>query len=104
MKREVKERTPEEIAAMTEVNRRQYTLVSSIVWSMCTVIWGVLLVLDMIHGAATLQLALHILCTILTAMAAVMNFIRWRKATAPAESAEPSEESVVDDTLDSDNI
>ena len=96
MKREVKERTPEEIAAMTETNRCQYTLVAAIIWAVCTVIWGVLLVLDVIHSAATLQLVLHVLCTVLTAAAAVMNFLRWRKLTATPET--PAE-----DSLDSDN-
>ena len=58
MKREVKERTPEEIDALTENSRRQYTIVAAI--------------------------------------AAMLNFRRWRKMTAaPAAPA--------DDTLDSDN-
>lgn len=96
MKKEPIQRTQEEIDALTENNRRQYTLVAAIIWVFCSVAWLVTLVLDVIHDAATLQLVLHGVCTVLTAVAAVLNFRRWRRMTAtPTTSAE--------DALDSNN-
>lgn len=96
MRKEPIQRTQEEIDALTENNRRQYSLVAAIIWAVCSVIWAVTLVLDILNDAATLQLVLHGVCIVFTIAAAVMNFLRWRKMTAtPATPAE--------DTLDSDN-
>ena len=96
MKREVKERTPEELAALQEENKRQYSLVAAIIWTVCSVAWLVTLVLDFANDGAILQIVLHLICAALTATSAVLHFLRWREMKrTPAAPAE--------DTLDSED-
>ncbi len=90
MKREVKERTPEELAALQQENKRQYSLVAAIVWTVCSVAWVVMLVLDFANDGAILQIVLHFICAALTATSAVLHFLNRRKLKQP--SAVPNED------------
>ncbi len=96
MKREVKERSPEELAALQQENKRQYSLVAAIIWTLCSVAWVVTLCLDFTNDGAILQIVLHFICAALTATSAVLHFLNWRKMKQP--SAAPD-----DDTLDSED-
>ena len=96
MKRQVKERTPEELAALQAENKRQFTLVSLIAWVVCTAAGILLLVLDFVHDASWLQILLHVGSVALTALLTVLHFLRWREMKrTPAAPAE--------DTLDSED-
>lgn len=96
MKQEVRERTPEEVAALQEESKRQFTLVSLIAWIVCTAAGILLLVLDFIHDAAFLQILLHAGSVVLTTLLAVMHILRWRELKrAPA--------ALEEDTLDSED-
>lgn len=96
MKRQVKERTPEEIERLNQKNQQQYSLVAAILWAVCSVVWAVTLVLDVLHEAATLQIVLNVVCAGCTAASSVLHFIRWhRMKKADTVSAE--------DTLDSED-
>ncbi len=97
MKREPKERTPEELEQMSRSNQQQYSLIAAIIWAICSIIWAVLLVLDILHDAATLQIVLHSVCTVLTAFNTVIHFVRWRRMntadTDPAQQPLDSEDN-----------
>ena len=92
MKRETIERTPEEIQQMIRTNKRQYSLVAAIIWAVCSVIWAVLLVLDVVHHAAALQVVLHSVCIVCTVCSAVLHFVGWWRMSHPESQTgeEPS--------------
>ena len=78
---------------LTPKVQKNLTLALAILWLVCAVVWGVLIVVGLQKDAAILQTALHVFCAVLAAMLAVINFFRWRKMPDGGSSAE--------DTLDS---
>ncbi len=96
MKPVERERTPEEIEKMTEENKKQYSKVAAVLWSLCTVAWAVLFVLDCVHDAAILQFVLHGFCMVCNGATAVIHIIRCRRMKR--EDTTPTQ-----DTLDSED-
>ena len=92
MKKERIELTPEQRKALNENNKRQYSLVAAIVWTVCSAIWGVVLVLDFTNDAADLQIVLHVICEVLNATSAVLHFCNWRKMKVAQPTSEPAPE------------
>ncbi len=78
---------------LTPKVQKALTLVLAILWLLCAVVWGVLIVVGIQKDAAVLQTALHVFCATLAAVLAVVNFFRWRKM--------PDGENSTEDTLDS---
>ena len=71
--------TPEEIAKITEENKKQYTKVTAVLWSLTTVVWTVLFVLDCLNDAAILQFILHGFCMVANGVVAVVHILRARR-------------------------
>ena len=92
MKRETIERTPEEIQQMTRTNKRQYSLVAAI-------IWAVLLVLDVVHHAAALQVVLHSVCIVCTVCSAVLHFVGWRRMSHPEPQTGEEPSAIPEDEI-----
>ena len=92
MKKERIELTPEQREALNESNKRQYSLVAAIVWTVCSAAWLVTLVMDFTNDAATLQIVMHVICAVLTATSAVLHFLRWREMKKTPSASEPAPE------------
>jgi predicted metal-binding membrane protein len=79
MARIPRELTPEERAQLEKDNKRQYSIVAAVIWTLCSVAWAVTLYIDFANHNPVLTIALHGLCAVLTATSAVLHFVRWRK-------------------------
>ena len=95
MARISRELTPEEKQQLTENNKRQYSIVVAVIWTLCSVVWAVTLYIDFANHNSVLTIVLHGLCAVLTATSAVLHFVRWRKMKA-AEAAETVETAAED--------
>lgn len=96
MARIPRELTPEERAALEKNNKRQYSIVAAVIWTLCSVAWAVTLYIDIANHNPILTTALHGLCAVLTAASAVLHFVRWRKMKAAdaADDVSAERESV----------
>lgn len=95
MARLPRELTPEERAQLEKNNKRQYSIVAAVIWTLCAVAWAVTLYIDVANHNPVLTIVLHGLCALLTGTASVMHFVRWRKMKA-AEAAETVETAAED--------
>ena len=84
MKKETKERTPEELAALEKDNQRQYALVAFIAWTVCFVLCVALVVMDLMKEAVLMQILFHGACGAGTLTAAVIQLLRWRRSKRDA--------------------
>ena len=91
MSKERREMTEEERERLMKNNKRQYSLVAAIIWTLTSVVWIVVLCLNVAHKDPMVTVGLNIFCAVVTAACAVRHFIDWRKmkADTEAESTDP---------------
>lgn len=78
---------------LTPKVQKNLILAVAILWSLCAVVLGVVILLGLFHHAAIMQRVLHGFCAVLAVVLAVSNFVRWRKM--------PTETATDEDVLDS---
>ncbi len=73
-----------------EKNKRPYSVVVAVIWSLCSAAWIVALCLDFIHHNSVVSIVLHAICAVLAGICAVLNFAGWRRMKAISETEDLS--------------